>query len=189
MDEASGDGVELKNLTFNNWKGTEEDGSQRGPIKIECPDVVPCTNITVRDFAMWTESGDEQTYSCRSAYGSGFCLESDSDESSSYSSAATATSTPSAYAAPRMPNDLSTAFGTESPIPIPTIPTSFFPGATPYSALAGAASSATPGATPSSSHVARASMPRATAAYPDFHGKSRRMVKGAARRFPFGHYN
>lgn len=188
MDEGSGDGVELKNLTFMNWKGTEEDGSQRGPIKVECPDAVPCTDITIQNFAMWTESGDEQTYSCRSAYGSGFCLGSDSGESS-YSSAVTATSTPSAYAAPRMPNDLSTAFGTESPIPIPTIPTSFFPGTTPYSALAGAASSATPGATPSSSYVARAFMPRATAAYPDFHGKSRRMVKGAARRFPFGHYN
>lgn len=180
MDEGSGDGVQLSNLTFKNWKGTEEDGAQRGPIKIECPDAAPCTDITIQDFAMWTESGDEQSYTCRSAYGSGFCLESDSDDESSYSTALTATATPSAYAAPRMPNDLSTAFGTDSSIPIPTIPTSFFPGATPYSALAGAASG---NATPSSSMNARRFMPKETGTYPDFHGKNRRMVRRAARQF------
>ncbi|EYE94172.1 putative extracellular rhamnogalacturonase [Aspergillus ruber CBS 135680] len=179
MDEGSGDGVQLSNLTFKNWKGTEEDGAQRGPIKIECPDAAPCTDITIQDFNMWTESGDEQSYTCRSAYGSGFCLE-NSDDESSYSTALTATATPSAFAAPRMPNDLSTAFGTDSAIPIPTIPTSFFPGATPYSALAGAASGS---ATPSSSMVARRFMPKETGAYPDFHGKNRRMVKRATRVF------
>ena len=183
-----GDGVQYTNLTFSNWKGTEENGEQRGPIKIQCPDAAPCTDITIEDFAMWTESGDEQTYSCRNAYGSGYCLQSGSgDDASSYSTALTATATPSAYAAPSMPNDLSTAFGTDSPIPIPTIPTSFFPGATPYSALAGAASSAIPSSS-SSPVLARAYLPKETGIYPDFHGKTRRMVKGAAKRYPFGYY-
>lgn len=167
--------MQYTNLTFSNWKGTEEDGAQRGPIKIQCPDAAPCTDITVKDFSMWTESGDEQTYICRSAFGSGYCLQSGSDDdASSYSTTLTATSTPSAYAAPRMPNDLSTAFGTDSPIPIPTIPTSFFPGATPYSALAGAAGSAMPS---SSSLQARADLPKETGAYPDYHGKNRRIVR------------
>lgn len=189
MDAVDGDGVQLTNLTFKNWKGTEEDGAQRGPVKVQCPDAVPCTDITIQDFAMWTESGDEQIYTCRSAYGSGLCLESDSDDESSYSSAATATATPSAYAAPRMPNDLSTAFGTDSAIPIPTIPTSFFPGATPYSALAGAASSGVMSSA-TSSIAARGFMPKETGfAYPNFHGKSRRMVRGAARRFPYGYFD
>lgn len=176
--------MQFTNLTFSNWKGTEEDGAERGPIKIQCPDAAPCTDITVEDFAMWTESGDEQTYICQSAYGSGYCLQSGSnDDVSSYSTTLTATSTPSANAAPRMPNDLSTAFGTDSAIPIPTIPTSFFPGATPYSALAKAASSAM---SSSSSLQGRAYLPKETGTYPDYHSKSRRMVKRGERHL-LGH--
>ena len=175
--------MQFTNLTFSNWKGTEEDGAQRGPIKIQCPDAAPCTDITVEDFAMWTESGNEQTYICRSAYGSGYCLQSGSADDASYSTTLTATSTPSAYAAPRMPNDLSTAFGTDSAIPIPTIPTSFFPGATPYSALAGASSNAMPS---SSSLQARAYLPKETGTYSDYHGKNRRMVKRGERHM-LGH--
>lgn len=155
MDEGDGDGVQLNNLTVRHWRGTEEDGSQRGPIKVICPDTAPCTDIKIRDFAMWTESGDEQTYTCQSAYGEGYCLQ-DGDETTSYSTTATATAAPSGYAAPRMSEDLSTAFGTDQPIPIPTIPASFFPGVKPYSTLAGGmSSSAIPSSTPgaNSSHI------------------------------------
>jgi rhamnogalacturonan hydrolase len=41
-----------------------------------------------------------------------------------------------------MASDLTRDFGSTVSIPIPTIPTSFYPGATPYSALMGAQSSA-----------------------------------------------
>jgi rhamnogalacturonan hydrolase len=71
MSAISGDGVELSNITIKNWKGTEANGAQRGPIKIICPDKVPCYNILIEDFAMWTETGSKQWYSCQSAYGSG----------------------------------------------------------------------------------------------------------------------
>ncbi|KAE8375531.1 RGase A [Aspergillus bertholletiae] len=139
MSAVAGDGVQLNNVTVRNWKGTEEDGSARGPIKVVCAAKAPCTDLTIEDFAMWTESGDKQTYSCENGFGSGFCLQG-GDGTSTYSTVITETAAPTGYDASSMSNDLRTAFGTAASIPIPTIPTSFFPGATPYSALAAAAS-------------------------------------------------
>lgn len=138
MDTVDGDGVQLNNITISNWKGTEADGAERGPIKVMCADGAPCTDVTIEDFAMWTEEGDYQWYSCESAYGEGGCLES-GDDYTSYTTTVTVTATPTGYSAASMASDLATAFGTDSPIPIPAIPTSFYPGLTPYSALASAA--------------------------------------------------
>jgi rhamnogalacturonan hydrolase len=137
MSKVSGDGVQLTNITVKNWKGTEANGAQRGPIRVKCADGAPCTDVTIEDFAMWTESGSSQWYSCESAYGSGACLK-DGDDYSAYTTTQTVKSAPSGYSAATMASDLATAFGTKSPIPIPAIPTSFYPGATPVSALAGA---------------------------------------------------
>lgn len=136
MSAVDGDGVQLTDITFKNWKGTEASGSARGPIKVICADGAPCTDITIEDFAMWTESGTSQWYSCRSAYGSGFCLKSSGDSSYAVTTSTVKTA-PTGYSAATMAGDLKTAFGTTASIPIPTIPTSFYPGATPYSALAG----------------------------------------------------
>lgn len=85
---------------------------------------------------MWTEAGDTQWYLCESAYGSGFCLKSDDDSLTSYTTTTTVSTAPTGYSAATMAADLTTAFGTTASIPIPTIPTSFFPGATPVSSLA-----------------------------------------------------
>lgn len=139
MSTVEGDGVELNNITIRNWKGTEVNGAQRGPIKVKCAGGAPCTDVTIKDFAMWTEEGEHQKYTCESAYGDGACLR-DGNDHTSYSTETTVTAAPSGYSAATMASDLSTAFGTDAPIPIPTIPTSFYPGATPYSALAGAQS-------------------------------------------------
>ncbi|KAJ5096360.1 hypothetical protein NUU61_005716 [Penicillium alfredii] len=138
--KVDGDGVQLNNITTRNWKGTESNGAQRGPIKVSCANGAPCTDLTIEDFAMWVESGDKQTYVCHSAYGSGACLR-DEDKHASYSTTVAVTAAPSGYSAATMASDLSSAFGTDSPIPIPAIPTSFYPGVTPYGALAGARSS------------------------------------------------
>ncbi|KAJ5968674.1 hypothetical protein N7501_004922 [Penicillium viridicatum] len=137
MKKVSGDGVQLTNVTIKNWKGTEANGAQRGPIKVKCADGAPCTDVTIEDFAMWTESGSYQWYNCESAYGSGACLKG-GEEHTAYTTTQTVKSAPSGYSAATMASDLATAFGTASPIPIPAIPTSFYPGATPVSALAGA---------------------------------------------------
>ncbi|KAJ5225035.1 hypothetical protein N7468_006260 [Penicillium chermesinum] len=70
---SSGDGVQLNNITIRNWKGTAADGAKRGPIKVACAEGAPCTDITIEDFAIWTEEGDYEWYSCESAYGEGAC--------------------------------------------------------------------------------------------------------------------
>ncbi|KAJ5631812.1 uncharacterized protein N7484_011912 [Penicillium longicatenatum] len=137
MSTVDGDGVQLNNITFSNWKGTEASGAERGPIKVRCADTAPCTDITIEDFAMWTEEGDYQWYWCESAYGDGYCLES-GDDYTSYTTTVTATAAPTGYSAATMAADLTAAFGTDSPIPIPAIPTSFYPGLSPSSALASA---------------------------------------------------
>ncbi|CAG8084822.1 unnamed protein product [Penicillium olsonii] len=137
MKTVSGDGVQLTNVTARNWKGTEQYGAQRGPIKVKCASGAPCKEMVIEDFAMWTEKGDTQDYTCENAYGSGACLK-DGDVYSAYTTTQTIKSAPSGYSAASMASDLATAFGTASEIPIPTIPTSFYPGATPVSALAGA---------------------------------------------------
>ncbi|OJJ48148.1 hypothetical protein ASPZODRAFT_1529553 [Penicilliopsis zonata CBS 506.65] len=134
MAVVAGDGVTLNNITFTGWTGTEADGAERGPIDVTCSDTNPCTDITIEDFAMWTESGDYQWYKCESGYGTGACLES-GDDYVSYTTTSTVTAAPSGYSAATMASDLTAAFGTTNYIPIPTIPTSFFPGATPISPL------------------------------------------------------
>ncbi|KAF5861748.1 hypothetical protein ETB97_012625 [Aspergillus alliaceus] len=137
MHSQGGEGVELSNVTVRNWKGTEANGANRGPIKIVCPDSAPCYDITIEDFAMWTEdsSRPRQWYSCRNAYGSGFCLKSGSSHTVYAATTSTVSSAPSGYSAATMTSDLKTDFGITASIPIPTIPTTFYPGATPYSAL------------------------------------------------------
>lgn len=140
MSTISGNGVQLHNITIKNWKGTESNGAQRGPIKVNCAAGAPCTGVTIEDFAMWTESGSYQKEICNNAYGSGACLKSGSG--GSYSTTVTVKTAPAGYSAPTMAADLKAAFGTVSSIPIPTIPTSFYPGATPISALAKAMATA-----------------------------------------------
>ena len=143
MSAVEGDGVQLSNFTIKNWKGTEAYGLNRGPIKMICADGAPCYDITIEDFAMWTEKGDRQWYSCESAYGTGFCLQDSSDHVSYAVTTTTVYTAPSGYSAATMAADLTTAFGSTVSIPIPTIPTSFYPGATPYSALMADSSSST----------------------------------------------
>ncbi|PBL02564.1 rhamnogalacturonase A [Armillaria gallica] len=136
MSTVDGDGVSLSNMTFSNWSGTCASGTQRGPIKFACADGAPCTDMTVTDFNMWTDSGSSIYYTCRSAFGDGACLK-DGSASSYAMVTQTVTSAPSSYSAKTLPDDLTTDFGTTASIPIPTIPTSFYPGATPVSALLG----------------------------------------------------
>lgn len=133
----SGNGVQLYDIEFLDWYGTEADGSERGPVRAVCADLVPCYDITIEDLAMWTEVGSTQWYDCRSSYGSGFCLRDSSDYTSYGPSTTTVSTAPAGYSAPTMAADLSTAFGFTVSIPIPTIPTSFFPGQTPISKLLG----------------------------------------------------
>lgn len=158
MDANSGDGVQLSkyvpssfmisiqyadivfSIQISNWTGTCADGDQRGPVKVMCADGAPCTGIDITDFAIWTESGDSQWYSCESAYTSldeaPFCLQKGSSGDAYSATTATVTTAPTGYSAPTMPDDLKTAFGTTASIPIPTFPASFYPNVAPYSTIA-----------------------------------------------------
>ncbi|KAI9499030.1 RGase A [Zychaea mexicana] len=138
MSTVDGDGVQLNNFTITNWRGTCENGKQRGPIKVLCADGAPCTDIKIDDFAMWTESGEILDNICLSAYGTGACLKDNIPTPTAYEIIhATTTVAPSNYAAPTMAEDLEDSFGFTVSIPIPTIPASFFPDTPPISPLAG----------------------------------------------------
>jgi rhamnogalacturonan hydrolase len=85
---------------------------------------------------MWTDTGSSVLYSCANAYGSGACLKSGSGTASYAAVKQTVTTKPSSYSAATMPWDLKSAFGSTVSIPIPTMPSSFYPSATPIKALA-----------------------------------------------------
>ncbi|KAF8320340.1 rhamnogalacturonase [Clavulina sp. PMI_390] len=132
----AGDGVELSNIQFTNWDGNVVDGDTRPPVALICADGAPCRGITLSNVNMWSQSGAGLA-KCESAYGTGLgCIHS----GSSYTSYAVTTSTmtePSGYTTPTsMAGDLTAGFTSISPIPTPTMPSSFFPGRAPYTALA-----------------------------------------------------
>lgn len=133
---ATGDGVQYTNLTFSHWHGTSENGAQRPVARFICPTEVPCTEIDIESFYIWTESGSYEYYLCENAYGSGACLHADSASGTAYTTTATVT-TVSGYSYTTMPGELSSGLGITTSIDIPAIPTSFYPGLTPTSALLG----------------------------------------------------
>lgn len=150
--KAAGNGVQLSNLTFSNWDGYIVDGQRRSAYRILCSDSAPCTDIKVQNVNLWA-SNNVGTYACESAYGSGACLKSGSG--GGYSQITQSYSKPAAFSTPTsMSGNLAAGFATNSPIPIPTIPTTFFPGLPQISPLAkasGTGSSPTSGGGGSSS--------------------------------------
>lgn len=130
---AAGDGVQYSNLTFGHWHGTAENGAQRPVIRVVCPADVPCTDIDINSFYVWTESGDYEEYLCENAYGSGPCVHTGS-ATATYTTTATVT-TMSDYTYTTMPGELTVGLGLTTSISIPPIPTTFYPGLTPTSAL------------------------------------------------------
>lgn len=156
MDVVDGDGISYSNITFSGWKGTCEDGTQRGPVKINCPEATVCTDITVEDFAVWTDTDDDEVlYVCENAYGSGACLSDSGD--SAYTTTQTVTSAGD-YTYTTMDNELSTGYDISSSIPIPTMPASFYPGRDPISAILNgdAAAATATGSSSSATDVAAA---------------------------------
>lgn len=137
LSTVAGDGVLYYDLTFSNWKGDCANGATRAPIRIICPDGAPCAGITLTDVAIWTDAGSDEYYTCRSAWGTGGCLAHGTAHTSYAVTTSTVTAAPSGYSAAYMPNDLTTGFALTASIPIPAVPTTFYPGAAPISALLG----------------------------------------------------
>ncbi|KIJ54506.1 glycoside hydrolase family 28 protein [Sphaerobolus stellatus SS14] len=133
--QAPGPGVQLSNITFTDWDGFVVDGVQRPPIQILCADGAPCQQIVLDNVNLWSAT-DQAINKCQSAYGTGSpCLVSDGD--SSYTTVTATISQPPGYTTPpSLDGDLATGFATNSPIPIPTIPSTYFPGLPQISPLA-----------------------------------------------------
>ncbi|EDO04556.1 hypothetical protein SS1G_07039 [Sclerotinia sclerotiorum 1980 UF-70] len=128
---ADGNGVLYTGLTFSNWKGTCANGAARAPIQIICPTGQPCAGLSITNFAMWTDTGSYEIYKCENAWGDGGCLVHGSAHTAYAIVTQTVSSAPSGYSAAKMPNDLAAGYALTASIPIPTIPTTFFPGQVP----------------------------------------------------------
>lgn len=125
--------MQYTNLSFSHWHGTSTDGAKRPVIRLICPSGLPCTDIDIDAFYIWTESGSYELYLCENAYGSGPCLASGSSYTATTTTATLTTMT--GYSYTTMPGELSSGLGLTTSISIPAVPTTFFPGLTPTSAL------------------------------------------------------
>ncbi|PYH62029.1 pectin lyase-like protein [Aspergillus niger CBS 101883] len=120
MNAIDGVGIYYHNITIYNWTGTAIDGETRPPIRVICPEDMPCTEITLVQIDLL-----------------GYCLDSATSTLTTYTTTTYGNSASTGYEAPTMADDLATAFGTTASIPTPTTPASFFPGVAPVSAVAG----------------------------------------------------
>lgn len=130
---AAGDGVQYTNLSFAHWHGTSSNGAQRPVVRLLCPADVPCTDVDVSGFYVWTDAGSTVDWLCANAYGTGACVR-DGASHTTYTTTATLT-TVSGYQYTTMPGELSSGLGLTTSIAIPPVPTSFFPGLAPTSKL------------------------------------------------------
>ncbi|KAG8860325.1 hypothetical protein FRB96_003974, partial [Tulasnella sp. 330] len=129
----TGAGVQLTNLTFQNWDA-EIVSDTRAPVQIICADGAPCTDITLSNVNMYVESGTA-VVKCESAYGTGACLK--ASGTTSYAIVTSTIALPAGYTTPpTLAGDLASGFATDSSIPIPTIPSTFYPGLAQISPLA-----------------------------------------------------
>ncbi|PWY67145.1 pectin lyase-like protein [Aspergillus heteromorphus CBS 117.55] len=135
--------VALSNLTFRNFSGSVADGAQRPPLYLIANDLTYATNVTVADFTVWTEAGDEVVNKINNVFGTGDDSYGPQDGISSlspgavphlYTSTYTITASPTGWVAPTYPAWAapSTGYGTASPIPVYTPAPLWRPGGVDY---------------------------------------------------------
>lgn len=133
----AGDGVTLSNIQFEvclilshwsvvmltlqrifqTWNGLVLDGVKRPPYRIICADTAPCSDISISDVWLWSETGLAVT-DCESAFGTGECLRSGS--TSSYAAATTSYTKPASYTTlSTMSGDLTAGFTSTASIAAP----------------------------------------------------------------------
>ncbi|KAG9012742.1 hypothetical protein FRB93_001295 [Tulasnella sp. JGI-2019a] len=136
----TGPGVLLNNITFENWDA-EIVSVVRAPVQFICADGAPCQQMILSNVNMYVESGTA-VVKCESAYGTGACLK--ASGTASYSAITSTITLPASYTVPpTLAGDLASGFATNSSIPIPTIPSTFYPGLAQISPLAKDIASAT----------------------------------------------
>ncbi|KAG8918871.1 hypothetical protein FRC00_011992, partial [Tulasnella sp. 408] len=130
----TGPGVQFTNITFENWDGYVADGVARPPVQFICADATPCQQMVLKNVNMWSAT-NKAVVKCESAYGTGLCLK--ASGTASYAITTSSITQPAGYTVPpTLAGDLSAGFSTNSPIPIPTIPTTYYPGLGQISPLA-----------------------------------------------------
>ncbi|EFX03047.1 rhamnogalacturonase a precursor [Grosmannia clavigera kw1407] len=130
----SGNGVVYHDISVNEWHGTAQNGVQRAPVRLLCPALAPCYDVNITNFSVSSEAASKELYICQNAYGEGACLKELEAGATSATASYAATTHPRTVASPAfatMANELASGFDISSPIPIPTIPASFFPGIAP----------------------------------------------------------
>ncbi|KAG9002185.1 hypothetical protein FRB94_013196 [Tulasnella sp. JGI-2019a] len=161
----TGAGVQLTNLTFQNWDA-EIVSATRAPVQFICADGAPCQDMVLSNVNMYVESGTG-VIKCESAYGTGGCLK--ASGTTSYAIVTSTITLPAGYTTPpTLAGDLASGFATDASIPIPTIPSTYYPGLPQISPLAKniavATTAATTTATKASTTTAATSTSTGTAA-------------------------
>ncbi|KAG9002187.1 hypothetical protein FRB94_013194 [Tulasnella sp. JGI-2019a] len=129
----TGAGVLLSNITFQNWDA-EIVSATRAPVQFICADGAPCQKMILSNVNMYVESGTA-VVKCESAYGTGSCLK--ASGTTSYAAITSTITLPAGYTTPpTLAGDLASGFATDASIPIPTIPSTYYPGLPQISPLA-----------------------------------------------------
>lgn len=144
---AAGDGVAYANIHVADWRGTCVDGHRRPPVRVKCPARVPCAGLNITGFDVRGSDGaGHVVYQCENAFGSGACLRPPphahgGDGAPPYvADERVEVTVPALGGIGPMPNELARPFHPDAGVPIPQMPSSFFPGSRPRKALLLAAS-------------------------------------------------
>ncbi|RHZ44416.1 putative rhamnogalacturonase [Aspergillus thermomutatus] len=135
--------VALSNLVFRNFSGSVANGVQRPPLYLIANDLTYATNVTVKDFTVWTESGSSVVNKINNVFGegddsygpnNGLVSLGAAEQPHTYTSTYTITASPTGWVAPGLPAWAapSTGYGTASPIPVYTPKPLWRPGGVDY---------------------------------------------------------
>ncbi|KAJ1302855.1 hypothetical protein OPQ81_003157 [Rhizoctonia solani] len=114
--------VQLSNITFSDWRGSVNNGANRGAVVMVGSETNPPVNINIKNFSFWTVNGNKVIDRCDSTYGGGSCIKSPPSKGSPTKYAAvsaTATAAPAGWVQPKVSWGIP-AFDLYKPIPVPT---------------------------------------------------------------------
>ncbi|KAK5131749.1 hypothetical protein LTR08_000580 [Meristemomyces frigidus] len=123
--------VTLTNLTFKNFTGSLADGTKRPPLYLIGNDLLITDSVTIKDFSLWTETGDYIVNHINNVYGQGDDVYGDNDglgvtttgiALSTFTRSVTVTASPTGWVEPSLPTwaIASTGYGTTVAIPVYT---------------------------------------------------------------------
>lgn len=119
---AGASGVQLSNITFSDWRGSVNNGANRGAVVMVGSETNPPKNVNVKNFSFWTTNGNKVVDRCSATYGGGSCIKSlpASGTAASYATVSqTATAKPDGWVAPTAPWGIP-AYDLYAPIPVPS---------------------------------------------------------------------